>query len=260
MGIGGDHRRRHLRPDRNRRRAIRGTGDHAVLRVRRHRLRLRRGSATRSWRRCCRSAARATPTRMRHWAKSSPGSSAGISSSSSPMGRRNCRRRLVRLRRQSAQGCRHRHPARAHDASRHGRSSCRAAERRRGLFNLPAVVVVVALTIVLINGHEGIERGSTTSMVAVKLVVVGRLHRARRGLRKRRQLASLFAGQRRAIRALWLERRAARRLRRLLRLHRLRRRLDLGPGGTRPAKGHAAWHPSLARDLDTALYRRSRRF
>ena len=59
-----------------------------------------------------------------------------------------------------------------------------------------------------------------------------------------------------AARLLRLQRHRPRRRHHLLRLHRLRRRLDRRPGGQEPPARHAHRHPRLARRLHRALHRR----
>ena len=83
----------------------------------------------------------------------------------------------------------------------------------------------------------------------------GRADRDRRRgvLHRAGELAPVHPREHRALRRVRLERRAARRGRDLLRLHRLRRGLDVGAGGEEPAARHAPRHPRVACRLHRAL-------
>ena len=82
----------------------------------------------------------------------------------------------------------------------------------------------------------------------------------RRGvLHRSGQLAPVHPREHRPLRRVRLERRAARRRRHLLRLHRLRRRLDLRAGGEEPAARHAQGDSRIPGRLHGALRARLRR-
>ena len=138
-------------------------------------------------------------------------------------------------------------------ARRRGRScSSRAADPATAVFNLPAVLITVAVTALLDRRRQRIgdrQRGHRRHQGR------RRAHRHRRGRAVHRagELAPVHPREHRAVRRVRLERRAARRRRHLLRLHRLRRRVDVGAGGAEPAARHAARDPRIARDLHGAL-------
>ena len=69
------------------------------------------------------------------------------------------------------------------------------------------------------------------------------LRGGRRGLRQHGELASLHPAQHRRVRGVRNQRHPARRLDRVLRLYRLRRRLELRPGSMPAAARHADRHP-----------------
>ncbi len=126
------------------------------------------------------------------------------------------------------------------------------------VFNVPAIIVTVAVTALLIVGVSeaaSVNGAIVMTKVAVLLIVIA--------------AGALFINP-----ANWhpfipantgsfgeyrMERRPARCRRDLLRLHRFRCRLDIRPGGAKPSTRHAARHPRLAGDLHAALRARVRR-
>ena len=80
--------------------------------------------------------------------------------------------------------------------------------------------------------------------------------RRRRAVRARRELRAVHPAEHRQLRRVRLVGHLPRRGGDLLRLHRLRRRLDRGAGGAQSAARHAARHPRIAGDLHGALRRR----
>ena len=101
-----------------------------------------------------------------------------------------------------------------------------------GVFNLPASVIVLLVSIILIIGIEE-SAGFNTGIVVVKVVVLAVVRRVRHALHQHGELASVHSAQHRQLRRVRMERRAARRRRDLLRLHRIRRRLHRGARSAR---------------------------
>ena len=114
------------------------------------------------------------------------------------------------------------------------------------IVNLPAILLVIAVTALLVVGIR--ESASiNTIMVAIKVGVV-LADRDRRGLvHHAGELDAVRAGQHGHVRRIRVERRDSRRRDHLLRLHRLRRRLDDRAGGEGSAARHAVRHSRLAR-------------
>ena len=114
------------------------------------------------------------------------------------------------------------------------------------VLNLPAAAITLLLTVAARHRHQGVRalqhRDGRPQARDPRL-----LHRRRRDLRQARQLAP--------VRAERLDRHRHRRGAHLLRLHRLRRRLDGGRGVREPAARHADRHDRLARDLHRPLRR-----
>ena len=118
------------------------------------------------------------------------------------------------------------------------------------VINLPAVLIVLAITALLVIGIRESARFNAT-MVAIKLAAVLFFLRRRLQVREARELV--------AVRALRLVRDHGRGGGRLLRLHRLRRRLHHGGGGQEPQPRPADRHHLLARHLHGPVHRGGRR-
>ena len=125
---------------------------------------------------------------------------------------------------------------------------------RAAIANLPAAGIVVLITALLVLGTRKSARLNNI-MVTVKLTVVlafivlGAAYvKPPTGIRSFRPMP--------ASSARLAERHPARRLDRVLRLYRLRCRLQLRTGGAAAAARHADRHPGLARRLDHPLHRR----
>ena len=113
------------------------------------------------------------------------------------------------------------------------------------IFNLPAVLIAVLVTALLVRGVQESARVNGV-MVVVKVVVVLLVIAAGVSFVDADTLHAAGAAEHRHVRGVRLVRGDARRGGDLLRLHRLRRRLDRGPGGAEPAPRHADRHPGLA--------------
>ena len=120
----------------------------------------------------------------------------------------------------------------------------------RRVVNLPAVMIVLLMTALLVIGVRESARFNAT-MVTIKLAAV--LFFIAAGF------SYVGAGQLVALRALRLVGHHGRRGRGVLRLHRLRRGLDHGGGGQEPAARPAHRHHRLSRRLHHPLHRRGRR-
>ena len=120
------------------------------------------------------------------------------------------------------------------------------------IINLPAVFITLAVTVLIVIG---IKESANVNAVDRDRQGRGRDHRdpGRRGVRQHRQLDAVHPAEHRQLRRVRVERRAARRRRDLLRLHRLRRRVGRGAGSEEPAEGHAGRHPRIARRLHDPL-------
>ena len=110
------------------------------------------------------------------------------------------------------------------------RSSCRMEPSVDGVVNLPAALIVLALTAMLIGGTKESARLNNI-MVAVKLSVVVAFILLGAAYVTSANWHPAHSVQYRRVRPFRLVRRGARRLGRVLRLHRLRRRLDRRAGG-----------------------------
>ena len=95
--------------------------------------------------------------------------------------------------------------------------------------NLPAAAIVALLTLLLVRGTRESAR-LNNFMVALKLIVILAFIGFGIGHVSIAELAAVRATEYRDLRDLWLERRPARRLGRVLHLYRLRRRLQLRAG------------------------------
>jgi basic amino acid/polyamine antiporter, APA family len=116
-------------------------------------------------------------------------------------------------------------------------------------FNIPAFLVVLILTVILVRGIRESAR-TNNMMVGIKLIAILIFVFAGHQLHPSRQLASLHAQR--------LDRRADRRLHHLLHLHRLRLGLDGGRGVPQPAARPAHRHHRHAGRLHGALRRGGR--
>ena len=119
-----------------------------------------------------------------------------------------------------------------------------AGVTQHGLINLPAIVLVAAITVLLIVGVK--ESARATSIIVLQSCRGLGLLGAGRRLREAEQLAALYA--------LWLEQGHRGRGRHLLRLHRLRRGDDDVGRSQRSEAGSAARHLGLAGGLHRAVH------
>ena len=168
------------------------------------------------------------------------------------------RHRVERVPEQAARASSARAASPTRSATRPSRSS--EATGAHGVINLPALGILLILTLLLIRG---IQESATVNVLIVVHEGDDRHphHRARLGLHERREPHAVHPGagrvHRQAGRRARLRRRDGHPRRgrhRLLRVHRLRRRLDRGAGGEEPEARHAHRHPRLARGLHVALH------
>ncbi len=113
-----------------------------------------------------------------------------------------------------------------------------------GILNLPAVLIVLVLTALLVRGIKESARVNLV-MVVVKVAVILVFIAHHRLVRESRELATVHA-----VRLLGRHDRGRDRV---SRLRRLRCGLDHGRGGAQPAARHADRHHRLARGRDGAL-------
>ena len=125
----------------------------------------------------------------------------------------------------------------------------RRPRRRARVINLPAVLIVLGIMVLLVIGVRESARFNAV-MVAVKLAAVLFFIVVGVDLRE--------AGELVAVHAVRLPRGHDRRGGRLLRLHRLRRRVDDGGGSQEPEPRSADRHHRVARHLHAALSGRRR--
>ena len=121
-----------------------------------------------------------------------------------------------------------------------------------GLFNLPAALIVARGRRRCSSSASSSRRTRTRVLVAIKTIVLVVFVVAGAVVREAREPDAVHSAEHRRVRPVRLERRAARRRRDVLRVHRLRRRVDRGAGGEEPAARHADRHPRLAGDLHGA--------
>ena len=116
--------------------------------------------------------------------------------------------------------------------------------------NVPGIVIVAAITWVLVHRHQG-ERPRQQRDGRAQA-------RGARPVRRRRRDVYIDPGELAALRPQRLDGHPPGRGHRVLRLHRLRRRLHRRRGDQGPAAQHAARHPGLARHLHGHLRDRRR--
>ena len=120
------------------------------------------------------------------------------------------------------------------------------------LFNLPAILISTAATALLVIGIRESARVNAV-IVVIKVAVVLLIIGLGGMFVDPPELAAVHAAEHRRVWRVRVERRAARRRRDLLRLHRLRRGLHRGAGIEEPAARHAARHHRVAGDLHRAV-------
>ena len=127
-----------------------------------------------------------------------------------------------------------------------------------GLFNLPAALIVLVVAGAAGDRHQAVGRHQHACWWRSRPSCWSCSSSPARRTCRRANLTPFIPPNTGAFGAVRLERRAARRRRDVLRLHRLRRRLDRGAGGEQPGARHADRHPRVARDLHGHLHRSSR--
>ena len=133
----------------------------------------------------------------------------------------------------------------AEDSGLHGRRPPRLRESRSSSTSRRRLITLLLTWLLVIGIKESapLQHGDGRRQARDPPV----LHHRRRLLRQAGQLAS--------VRSERLDRHRHRRGPHLLRLHRVRRRLDRGRGVPQPAEGHADRHDRVARDLHRPLHR-----
>ena len=119
--------------------------------------------------------------------------------------------------------------------------------------NLPAIAIIVAATALC---YKGIKESAVvnTIIVAIKVSIVIAVIVFGAVYVNPAELGALHTDKHRHVRRVRLERHPSGIGHHLLRLHRLRRRLDRGPGGQGPAARHADRHARQPRHLHRALH------
>ena len=121
------------------------------------------------------------------------------------------------------------------------------------VMNLPAVVLIALLTTLLVIGIKE-SANFNNVIVFVKIAIVFLVIGFGAMYVNTANWHPFIPPNTGEIGPLRLSRHRARRGGDLLRLHRLRRRLDGGAGGEESAEGHADRHPALARHLHRAVH------
>ena len=133
------------------------------------------------------------------------------------------------------------------------RFATRQVRGTQGVINLPAMVLVGLMTILLVIGIKESARFNNI-IVIVKLAIVLLVIGFGFMYVNSDNWHPFIPANTGDIRAVRLERNRPRRGRHLLRLHRIRRRVDGGAGGEESAARHADRNSRLARDLYRALH------